>query len=136
MSRFSGKINNLIEKACDDLHMIHMKNDEDDIQKLQLIVRKPGNSKPGGKRDRSNDSLTKWDVSFDEFQNHSGMPAMCTKLFNWQMTQMSKGNYGLDARIEKYPDESDTGRERKQRLLECIKKESTLYFNQKVGYCF
>jgi len=46
----------------------------------------------------SNDKLgIKWDQQYAEFEEQVGMPERGRKLYNWILTQMSNGPYGLDA---------------------------------------
>ncbi len=35
------------------------------------------------------------------FKTHAGMPAVGATLFNWKMSQLSRGPFGLDTKIEK-----------------------------------
>ena len=43
----------------------------------------------------------KWEEQYTVFEAHVSMPVVGTTLFNWKMTQLSKGPFSVDAKIEK-----------------------------------
>jgi len=68
-------------------------------------------------------SSDKWEEQCAEFEAHDGMPALGTKLHNWQKNQLSNRHTGLNARIEEEIATNEGGTVwsgRKWRLESCI----------------